>query len=119
MGNNYGINISGSGSFKAETVAVGQGAQAFSAGGSQELQNLQEQIRELLDDLRAAREDGEIDRDDVVADAELLDEEINSDSPDKSKVMGLLRRISAAVTHVGDLAASVQTTQDAVGSLLA
>ncbi|MGI8310066.1 hypothetical protein [Saccharopolyspora hattusasensis] len=118
MKDNYGINISGSGSFNADAVAVGIGAQAVSAGGSQELRDLQEQVRELLAALRTARNGGEIDSDDVVADAEQLEEEINNDSPDKSRILGLLRNISSTVTQVGDLATAVQNAQDAVGSLL-
>ncbi|MDA3642422.1 hypothetical protein LZ318_20980 [Saccharopolyspora indica] len=116
MGDNYGINVSGKGSFQAESVAVGQGAQAISAGSSQELR---EQVRELLAVLRTASEDGRLDGDDVVADAELLDAEVNDGSPDKSKVLGLLSKISSAVTQVGDLATAVRATQDAVSSLSA
>ncbi|RKT89210.1 hypothetical protein SAMN05421805_101766 [Saccharopolyspora antimicrobica] len=116
MGDNYGIQIGGSGSLRAESVAAGQGAQAISAGGSEEVR---EQVRVLLAALRAARDEGGLDSDDVVADAELLDAEINDDSPDKSKALGLLNRLSSAVAQFGDLATAVRNTRDAVDSLLA
>ncbi|MER7079257.1 hypothetical protein SAMN02982929_02376 [Saccharopolyspora kobensis] len=116
MGDNYGIQIGGSGRLRAESVAAGEGAQAFSTGGSEELR---EQVRALLAALRSARDDGELDSDDVLADAELLDAEVNDDSPDKSKVLGLLSRLSSAVAQFGDLATAVRTARDAVDSLSA
>lgn len=113
MGENYQINITGSGQLNADAVAVGTGAKAVSHGSSRELRD---EIRQLLEEVREAVRDGEL-AEEVAHDAEELVEATEADNPDETKVRGLLDKISSAVQPVGALATTVSEIQGAVGAL--
>ncbi|RRO14705.1 hypothetical protein EIL87_18330 [Saccharopolyspora rhizosphaerae] len=115
--NNYGINVSGSGQFNADAVAVGPGARAVSHGNAQQVRELQRQVEQLLGELRAARADGRLEDDEVVRDAEALADAADGENPDQGRISRLLSGISSSVGQVGELATAVTNVQGAVSSL--
>lgn len=116
MGDNYGILNSGSGSINAEAIAAGHGARAVSGGGSEQLEDLQAQVRALLTALRTAGSNGEIDGD-VVETGELVEHELGKERPNRRMILGLLQGIASGVTQVAHLATAVADIEAAIHAL--
>lgn len=117
--NNDGIIISG-GSFNAEQVAVGQGAQAIKTtyNLARELENdsqqeLAQAIKELLQALEAHQPDID-DYDEVSQAVQQITEEVQKEQPSKLTLKALLNGVKESVGSIVEIVEKVSLLQKAI-----
>jgi translation initiation factor 2B subunit (eIF-2B alpha/beta/delta family) len=122
--NNQGIIVSNDGTFHAEQVAVGQGAQAIKTTynlASQLQESGQEQvaqaITELLKSLESQNVQGAV-KEQAAQEIQAVAEEAQKEKPNKFTLKGLLTSLKESVGSVAEIAEKLTVLQKAIALMM-
>ncbi|MEU5880484.1 hypothetical protein [Spirillospora sp. NPDC047279] len=119
MNENSGISVSGSGSIRSTTIAVGDRSTAVTNQGERadEFAGLRRELAAIIVELRGIAP-GDPGLEKAVSAAEELNEELQAEEPDKNKVLQLLARLGVRVESIGNIAAAVAAVDTGFRALL-